>query len=121
MQHHLPHNFESAWDLADMVSTHGQHDFRRAEGSLRSVASLCGLTVYYHNRQPVRLAATDLDVTLERLELNVVPVFEDGAGGMQAACRMLNARYALHFRKGDAAALRAWQGRLAQFGERRAA
>lgn len=112
MQHALPAQFETLWDIADRVAAEGQQDFRCKGEDFRSVASLCGLTVYYANRQPTRLLAADLDVTVGNLSEG-----QNGADNIAKLRAMAQAGNFLNFRKGTMGELRAWQVRLAQFSD----
>lgn len=115
MQHHLSSQYEAAWMVADLVATHGQHDFRASGDDLRTVVALCGMKVYLENQMPVRFVASDIDLVLTRD--TDAQSFDNWVQdqAFRVVHNLVNAQYTLNFRKGDIAVLRSWRTRLEAF------
>ena len=115
MQHHLSSQFETMWAIADLVATHGQHDFGVAGDGMSRVVTHCGMTVYLYDQLPVRFSATDLDLTVDRQDQAQSYETWLQMPNMRDVHALANARYTLNFRRGSVSTLRAWLDRLHAF------
>lgn len=115
MQHTLATQYELAWAVADMVATHGTHDFRSGDGGVHRVIWLCGVKIYVEDHLPVRFVGADLDLTLIR-DTKAVPYAAALAGpGLRTIHEIAGAAYTLRFDRGDINALRAAHDELVAF------
>jgi hypothetical protein len=115
MQHHLSEHYETAWDVADLVATHGARDVRVAGDGVRFVAELCGLRVYFENDMPVRFYGVDLDLTLDRIATAQPFTATLRGQSFLAVHGLANAHYTLCFRRGDMRVLKLWAERVEAF------
>jgi hypothetical protein len=108
MQHHLSAHYECAWDIAEMVATHGMRNLGGTAGPSFMVAELCGVRVYFENNLPTRLTATDLDVTLDRMAMPLAFAAWLNTPETGSVHTTANANYTLCFRRGNADSLGHW-------------
>lgn len=115
MQHHLLVQYETAWAVADLVTAHGCHDFRSVGDEVRTVVTLCGLSVVFDGQMPMHFTAIDLDLTLVR----EVSAQDFGqwlkTPELHEMRRLVDDRYTLRFDRGSLGVLMEWRARLEAF------
>lgn len=110
VQSSLTHHVDLCFTVADIVRHHGRMDYAGSEAGGMTLASLCGVSVYWRGMRLVRIKAPTLDVVLESWQEKLpVPVANDDP------FHALTAPIFLHFRAGDHRELQAWHDRLAVF------
>lgn len=115
MQHNLATQYETAWAVADLVATHGTHDFRSGENGVHRVIWLCGLKVYVENNLPIRFVAANLDLALVR-DAGVQPFTSVLSGPVfRDVHDILSSTYTLRFDRGDLGTLQGWHDQLTAF------
>lgn len=115
MQHNLTAHYELAWAVADLVATHGTHDFRSDKEGIYRVVWLCGIKVYFQKDLPVRFVATNLDLELDH-QPGAQPFSSVlGKESLRDMYQIFSTTYHLRYNRGQRSALEGWHDQLKAF------
>ena len=109
MQHHLSHDVEWLWRIADLVVANGTLDLKRDdETGTDQVTWYAGVKLYIKAGLPMRVRAAGLDETLRTIAKPQPFASAIQGDAYRHAAQLVASTYTLDYARGDFSMLRQW-------------